>query len=260
MRYNFFLFFVFFILATTCFSNNSFTAKEIIEKADKVSRAPYEILNIQMTLFNQNLQTNKREIIWYLKDNQGYQISLLKFLSPANVRDEGILVEDQKDRTNLIWEYTPETRNIRRIPGEHKQNRFMGTEMIYEDFEGFKINQSNYKLLKIMPYDKNHQCYVIEATPANLNEQQLSSYSKKIYFIDAEHYYLLKSYLYDKNQQLFKIYELQTYNNIDGYWRPERYVMSNLQTHNKTEMRVMSRKMNSEFNSYYVSQRYLRSE
>lgn len=241
-------------------ADNLLTAKEIVKKSDQVNRAPYELMKVQMTLFDDGAVTSKRDIVWYLRNDNGQQTALFKFVSPVTIKDEGIRVEEQSDGKNLIWEYSPATRNIRRIPGEHKQNRFMGTEMVFEDFEGFKVNQSIFKLMGEAGCGNGHSCYVIESMPATDDEKQSSGYSKKIYYIDKDHFYLIKTSLFDKQQKLIKDYELQGYQNTGGFWRPTKYIMTNLQAKRATTMQVVNREINKPFDSYYISQRFLRSE
>jgi hypothetical protein len=260
MRIKFFILYILIIFFPELLLASELTAKEIMNKADKVNRSHNEVTHMRMDLVNSSGDLRQRDLIWYRKDKNNGSISVLKFNSPANVRDVGIMVEENDNGNNTIWQYTPVTRNIRRIPGSHKQNRFMGTEMVFEDFEGFKLNDYTFRLLKSVDISTKDNCYVIEAIPATLEEKEATGYSKKIFLIDKDKFILHKTSLYDRNGTLSKVFEMINYKFKDGYWRSEIQTMSNLQTNCKTRMTEIKRKINDDsFDPYYVSQRYLRS-
>ena len=201
-----------------------------------------------------------RELVWYFRNEDGRRTSLMKFTAPANFRGVGILVIEERDKPNAIWHYLPASRNVRRISSEHRQNRFMGTEFIFEDFEGLKLDKYRFTLTGSAACAEAAQCHVVEARATDPAELAGTSYARKVFHVDRQNYAIVKTELYDKDDKLLKVFEASGWRKLGGYWRAQLQTMSNVAEGRVTRLREVERKLDAPFEPYYTSQQYLRSE
>lgn len=238
----------------------SLTGREIVERADRNARAKTEIVKFSMELVAGREVVSRRELIWYFRNDANGQVSLLKFLSPASVRSVGVLTTEDKRQGDTTWQYLPATRAVRRISAEHKQNRFMGTEFVYEDFEGMKLAKYDFTLVETVPCGAPQQCDIVEALASDPEERKTTGYGKKRLWIDRNQFFVVKAELFDKAGQLFKVTEGKDFRNVGGYWRSREETITNLKTNASTRLIELDRKMDEKLDPYYVSQQYLRAE
>jgi hypothetical protein len=235
-------------------------ALAIMSKADEANRAKYEIAKMTMLLLDHGKEQMSRELIWYFMNDGNTRTSLLKFTAPPSVQGVGVLIEEDKGKPNAVWNYLPATRNVRRISGELRQNRFMGTELVFEDFEGLKLDKYDYRLLRSEACPESGVCFVVEAQASEAEEKNTSSYSKKIFWINRENFVIVKTELYDRSGVLAKVCEMSGLRQVSGYWRSKRQTMTNLLNGRSTVLLEEDRKLGQPFDKYYVGQQYLRSE
>lgn len=236
------------------------TGLEIMTKADQMNRPQYEIATMRMELVSEKNSMLKRELIWHFRNEGDKRTSLMKFTAPANIQGVGILVIEEKNTANAIWHYLPASRNVRRISAEHRQNRFMGTEFVFEDFEGLKLDKYQFVLIGAKECTQGSHCYVIEGRATDKEELSSSSYGKKIFWVNQRNDVIVKTEFYDKHDKLIKVFEGSGFRRFGNYWRPTLQTMSNLLENRSTRLIEIERKLDQAFEPYYTSQQYLRSE
>jgi hypothetical protein len=235
-------------------------ADDIMARADDMNRAHFEKLQLTMQLLEEGKVRASRELVWYFVNEGNIRSSLLKFTAPPSIQGDGVLIIEDNQQPNAVWNYLSATRSVRRIAGEHRQNRFMGTEMVFEDFEGLKRDLYEYRILRSYACPQSGMCYVIEGQANNADERNTSSYSKKIFWINRDNKVIVKIDLYNKSGVLEKVCEMSGMRLISGYWRPKRETMTNLLNGRATVLLEEERKLNQPFDKYFISQQYLRSE
>ena len=234
-------------------------AATIMANADRLNRPAYETVRLRMELRGAD-KAAERELVWRIVNSGTERTSLFKFTEPASLRGEGTLIIEGEGRPNAIWHYAPATRNVRRISGEHRQNRFMGTEFVFEDFEGLKLGRYAFTVVRREGCREAHQCFVIEGTPRDPGENAGSGYGRKLFWIDEKTYAIVKIELHDLAGVPAKTFESSDFREVAGYWRPRRQVMTNLHTGRSTVLVELQRTVEEPFDKYFVSQQYLRSE
>lgn len=251
------------LLAAFATSNVSIaapSARDIMAKADMLNRAEYEVAKMEMQLVDRGGKSIDRRLIWYFRNDGDKRTSVLKFTSPADVADVGILVKEEGGKTNAIWEYLPAVRSVRRVSAEHKRNRFMGTEFVFEDFEGLKLGLYDFTLEGMKACAATRACYVIDARPSSPEESRTTGYSHKTYWVDTEHSFIVRTELYDRSGNLEKVFASTGFQDVNGYWRPQEEIMTNLADKRETRLLILDRKIDVPFASYFTSQEYLHSE
>lgn len=223
--------------------------------------------NTEKTLYRMDLLDGAgtvqqtRNIELHYKKADGVETTLFKFTSPPVVQGTGLLIVDAGQAVNDIWMYLPATRRIRRIAGAEKSNWFMGTEFTHEDFEDYKTSAYTYVLDKDEQACGDQQkCFVVTAVANDALEKVASGYSKKTYWIEKQTLYPVRVDYFNKSAAPAKRLDVLKLVKLGAYWRPQVYEMRNLANNRSTRLTAVAREVDSKFDDFYVSQRYLRSE
>jgi hypothetical protein len=235
-------------------------AATIMANVDRMNRPRYEVTRMRMELSGNDGGAQSRELVWRSVNDGSTRTSLFRFTDPASLRGVGTLVVEAEGRPNAIWHYLPATRNVRRIAGEHRQNRFMGTEFVFEDFEGLQLDRYAFDLLRSEACPGNGACYVIEGRPGDAGERAGSGYGRKVFWVDQKTHAIVRIELFDPAGTLAKVHESTDFHAVAGYWRARRQVMTNVRTGRSTVLLELERTVDVPFDKYYVSQQYLRAE
>ena len=187
---------------------------------------------------------------------------LLQFTAPLDVKGTGTLTWQHEDADDDQWLYLPALRTSKRISPGRKTDRFMGTEITYEDL-------SNYLSESLEKYDyqltgeerrKDADCYVIEATPTDAQEKKNSGYSKRVLWIAKDTYVNVHTEFYDKKGALLKEYSAWDIESVGGHYRPLRAKMDNVQTGNKTEVIYAGIQIDTGLESDLFTKTYLENQ
>lgn len=195
--------------------------------------------NISYKNISKSGRVQERTLEQYVKRHGGEEDEysfLLKFTAPVDVIGTATLtVQDNEDRDDQ-WLYLPVVRSARKISPSKKSDRFMGTEMTYEDLSLYlseKKDQWDYVYMQ-GEMQQNIDCHKIVALPKANTETQ---YSKRILWIDKERLVLMKAEFYGKSKKLIKLYESSEVKLIGGsQYRAHRILLSNMVTGNRTEV------------------------
>lgn len=105
-------------------------ARFIMEKVDSRDDGDKSITDMQMRLIDKNGKERIRTIRSYSMDMGKDSYSLMFFLSPADVKNTGILTYDydDPDKDDDQWLYLPALRKTKRIASSDKSGSFMGSE------------------------------------------------------------------------------------------------------------------------------------
>jgi outer membrane lipoprotein-sorting protein len=182
------------------------TGREILLEQEKRHISDSEYASAQMTISDSKGREKKRVIHnWSMKNPEGLRRSLIKFSSPTNINNVGVLTWEQEgDADDDQWLSLPATKQVKRITGGSKNNLFMGTDLAYEDMRAQDLDAHQYTILREEPCD-GIDCWVIEAIPATELEKKESGYSKRILWIRKDNYLTCKTEFYGRNGTLAKI-------------------------------------------------------
>ena len=199
------------------------TGDEILKKEDENS-PDSEISISEMTIIHKSGAKRIRTIKAWMK---GDDYTLVRFLSPANVKGTGFLSVKDDD-----WLYLPALRKVRRIATkEEKGESFMGSDFSIEDVgSGSLMEDYNAKLVGTEKYE-GHDCYILELVPKKPEE---ISYSKLKRWVDKQHFYSMKTEYYEEHGDLLKIMQSYEFENNEGFWITKRMEMRNVQKGSKT--------------------------
>lgn len=240
------------------------TGKQVMEKQKELHKVKTEFGAEVMVLVDKDNNQERRQVRRHAKEmEKDVNRYLVSFLSPGDVKGTALLTWEQKGRENDQWLYLPAQKKMQRIAKGSKKNYFMGTDFTYEDMEPEDIENFNYTILRTEKFkhdEKEYDCYVIEAVPANDEKKRESGYSKRIMWIETKLLITLKAEFYDRRDRLQKTQTSHEFTNIAGtVWRPKKTLMNHHEKSHKTLTGVTARKINEAIDDAVFTERFILS-
>lgn len=198
-----------------------------------------ESSTIEMILINAYGDRITRKLTNKIQEGRGTgDKSIVKFISPKDVRDTKLLTWSAKRGNDSQWLYLPKSKKIKRITSRGKSGAFMGSELSYEDMSAQEVDQYRYKWLKDAKY-KGRDVTVIERYPVDKN----SGYSKQITYTDKKWKQALKVDYFDRKGKLLKIATFSSFKKYGKFYRPNKLRMRNKQTKKESILKWRNRKL-----------------
>lgn len=228
--------------------------KELLKTQDE-----YEVQ--KMVLVNPQGQKKERKVVRYTKTDKGdLNKILIRFSSPRDVENTGLLTWEKKGGDDDQWLYLPATKKAKRIASSGKKNRFMGTDFSFEDLRPEPLDAYEYKLLGTEGCD-GKPCFVVEAVPKTEKEKQDSGYSKRKFWVLQDNYFSVKREFYDQTGTLEKIERSSDLKSLGGpLWRANSIEMEDVKKRTKTVLTVEDRKINQGLADDLFTERELTKE
>lgn len=160
---------------------------------------------------------------------------LLEFISPQDVAGTSTLTVQHEQKDDEQWLYLPALRMSKRISPSKKSDRFMGTEITYEDLSGYlsePLGDYQYTLLGEEAVNRR-AAFKVEALPKKGIRTQ---YGKRVLWIDKATHLMVKTLFYDHKGELLKTYDATEIHPIgtSRHYRAHQIKMENVQTGNTT--------------------------
>ena len=172
------------------------TAQSIIDAAIDKNATGFQTGIGQLTITTEDKGGDAKTRRLQVRSKRGDdgQRTLVKLLAPDEVKGQGFLFKEVKGGEDLVYWYLPAFGVTRRISGEGKKGRFMGTHLTYADLESRDVRDGTYLRL---PDEKigAFEVYVIAATP---NKKSDSDYSKVVMYVRKEDKMPLKVKFFDR--------------------------------------------------------------
>ncbi len=112
------------------------SGRDIAEKVQARPEAPFTRRRLEMELIHKGKTRKRSADVLRLRDDQARR-ALIRFTAPRNVADMAFLSFDAHDPAvgDDQWLYLPALGKVRRIPAAGRGDRFLGTELSYEDLK-----------------------------------------------------------------------------------------------------------------------------
>jgi hypothetical protein len=233
------------------------TGTEIMTKVHDRENGKSSIIESTMLLVNDKGQTKERAVRAVGKEYGDLSKSMIRFLSPADVKGTGFLIWENADRDDDQFLYLPALKqDPRRIASSEKSSRFMGTEFTYEDLENRKVDKDDHKLLREEKLD-GKQVYVVESIPKKGTDSQ---YGKLISWVRSDIWIPVKIEFYDKNGALLKVLTVKRLEQIQGIWTTMESLMDNVRDKKQTKLTLDKVQYNADIPDEYFTERYLKRD
>jgi hypothetical protein len=163
--------------------------------------------------------------------SHGQSRTVLRFLTPAEVKGVALLVVNHPDRASDQWMWTPAIERDRRIALQDRSTRFFGTDFSFEDLEERDVNQFDYVLQADDIVDEA-ACWRIQSTP---KQSKSSQYSRSIVWIRKDTYAFARIENFVKDQAVRRL-SYTMFKNVQGIWTAHQLEMTDLRRGSRTRL------------------------
>jgi len=226
------------------------TAEEILKKVDAAMSGAAAAKDLEslmtMTITSASGGVKSRKLRVWSRTVPGQDSQrLMKFLSPADVRDIGFLTLADEQ----MYLYLPEFRRIRRIASNNKTENFVGSDFSYEDLSAAAFSRSYSPGLSAQ--DEKTWTLDLERKPGADKQ-----YKKIRLIVSKEALLPLRMELHDNAGNLVKVADQE--NGRSGkYWVPTLIRMKDVKAGSSTELAMSDIKTDQGLGEEVFSQRNL---
>ena len=193
--------------------------REIMEKVNARDTGDRSITEMEMILIDKKGKKRVRKLKTFGLEKGKDSLSLMFFLSPADVRNTGFLTfdYDESGKNDDQWLFLPALRKTKRIAAGDKSGSFMGSDLNYSDMTSPDLNLYEYTLMKETEV-KGHKVWQIKAVPKSKDEAKKSGYSKYVVFIRQDNYVMVRGVRWVYKKKRNKYLDVRKLEKIDGIW------------------------------------------
>ena len=195
------------------------TGREVMEKVNARDTGDRSITEMEMILINKKGMKRVRKLKTFGLEKGKKSLSLMFFLSPADVRNTGFLTfdYDESGKDDDQWLFLPALRKTKRIAAGDKSSSFMGSDLNYSDMTSPDLDLYDYTLMKETEV-KGQKVWQIKAVPKTKAEAKKSGYSKSVVFIRQDNYVMIRGVRWVHKKKRNKYLDVRKLDKIDGIW------------------------------------------
>ena len=209
------------ISGTTMFPEKVFAlnGREIMEKVNARDTGDRSITEMEMILIDKKGNKRVRKLKTFGLEKGKDSLSLMFFLSPADIRNTGFLTfdYDESGKDDDQWLFLPALRKTKRIAAGDKSGSFMGSDLNYSDMTSPDLNLNEYTLMKETEV-KGQKVWQIKSVPKTKAEAEKSGYSKSVVFIRQDNYVMIRGVRWVHKKKRNKYLDVRKLDKIDGIW------------------------------------------
>ena len=250
-----------FIIFTMLFSGGFYpaekvfalTGREIMEKVNARDEGDRSKGEMEMILIDKKGKKRIRKLKTFGGKKDKDNLSLMFFLSPADVKNTGFLTYDYNEsgKNDDQWLYLPALRKTKRIAAGDKSGSFMGSDLNYSDMTTPDLDLYDYTLMKETEV-RGNKVWQIKAVPKSKDEAKKSGYSKSVIFIRQDNYVMIRAVRWVYKKRRNKYLDVKKLEKIDGIWvSTEMHVTT--KTGKKTLHKTILKHKNIRFNQDEVN-------
>ena len=235
------------------------TGLDIMKEQVKRSQTKSEEARVKLAIIDPSGKEKQRELMTVAqRDDKGLARLMLKFLSPADIRNTGLLTWEQPgDQEDDQWLFLPATKSTKRIASSSKKNAFMGTDLAYEDLRAEDLASHTYTLKGEADLG-GQKCWMIEAVPSTDKEKAESGYGKRVFWVRKDNYVTVQTEFYNTSDKLVKRATFSDVVNVSGdLWRPKTARYENVDRKSATVLTTTEYKVNQPVDEALLTQQGL---
>ena len=207
-------------------------ARRVYQRADGEDASA----RITMVLREPGHRPRSRRLFSYRLDRpEGEVWSLVRFTSPGDVAGVGLLTRNRPGGGAEQRLFLPALERSRRIAGERRGGRFVGSDLFYQDLRERAPELDRHRLRGREPVE-GIPCRVLESVP---KDPGTSVYSRVLRWVHPESLVPLRvDYFFPGREAPVKRLRVQRLKRVQGYWTVMRSRMTDLRSEHRTVMRV----------------------
>ena len=180
-----------------------------------------------------NNKTFQREIkMLFLERENETDKRIIVIHKPKDIKGTALLTISNKNGLDDQWLYSPDNKQVSRIPRNNSGSAFAGTDVFFEDLSLQSLSKYDFQYLR-KEIIMEREVHVIARFP----KDQYSAYKKLVTWVDVEHFYPVKVDYFDKKNTLMKTLIADGYKQYnEKFWRAGTMTITNHQNQNKTQL------------------------
>ena len=179
---------------------------------------------------------------------------MILFVSPADVRNTGLLTVDYKasTKTDGQWLYLPALRKSTRIASSAKSGSFMGSDLSFADMTSQVIDDYSHTMIDPNAKVGGEACWKIEAVPKTKKAKDETGYLKSVMWISKEKLAPLQVKHFVRAGKKTKLMKFANYKKLGGLWFAHK-IMAQTRQGNKALSTTMLSFQNVKFDDASIS-------
>jgi hypothetical protein len=223
-------------------------ARAIMQRVNDRDDGDNSVADMEMTLIDRKKNKRIRKIRAFRKDKGEDTLSIMFFLSPADVKNTGFLTYDYDEtgKDDDQWLFLPALRKTKRIASDDKSGSFMGTDFNFSDMTERDLNDYDYTLMKEATVD-GKKAWQIQSVPRSKEIAEESGYSKAIIWVRPDIDMVVRAVNWVNKSRRLKYFQIKKLEQIDGIWVATEFQMVTKEG-KKTVHATVIRQKNTKFN------------
>lgn len=206
------------------------TAREIMEKSHERMRLAGVESRTILEIHDSRGNVRTRETTMASKIfKDGTEKRVIVFISPADVKGTGILINDFKNKEDAMWIFMPALRKTRKIVSSEKGKSFMGSEFTNGDLSVESLDDFKYELMG-KELVENVNCWKIKTTPITQKIATDLGIKEKVIWVATSDYVPRKAEVHDLKGVLLKEISFKGIKKVDP--KSEKYFITEMEVHN----------------------------
>ncbi len=227
---------------TLCSLAMASDATKIMQDSDGRHRLVFESVKATMTLQAHGGATEKRTYVTTVAqdDHDGDKLHV-RFTTPGDIAGTALLTLEGKDRGDEQWLYLPSFKKTRRLGAAELGDRFVGSDLFYEDLRRHRVADYSHTLLREETID-GAPCYVIESVPTADKVKRESPYAKTHSWLRKDNLVAVRVRNFDRRGRPAKEVVTSKLVQVGGdAWRADRVEITDVTRKHRTVIEVLSR-------------------
>jgi outer membrane lipoprotein-sorting protein len=242
------------LLISTAAASAQTSGREVMDKVYHRPTSETMSATLVMTITNARGSSRERSITQYRLDTAEAEKKIMFFTAPADVRDTSFMTWSWEDgRQDDQWIYLPALKRVRRIASDSKNESFMGSDFTYDDLGERHPASDRHTILREETI-AGKECYVLESVPVDRSEGN----SKTISWVIKDLWIGLKRDYYDTRDRLYKTLEIDSFEEIDGYYVITDMSMKDLGKNSSTRIEMDDVSFTADLEESFFTERQMR--
>ena len=230
------------------------TGREIMDRVNERETGDRSTSEMEMILIDKKGRKRVRNIQSFGMEKGDDSLSLMFFLSPADVKNTGFLTfdYDASGKDDDQWLYLPALHKTKRIASGDKSGSFMGSDFNYSDMTSPDLDEYEYTLMKETEV-RGKPVWQIKAVPKSKAEIEESGYTQSVLFVRQDNYVVVRRVSWVHKKKRLKYMDVKKLEQIEGVWVATEMQMTT-KSGKKTLHRTVIRTKNTRFNQDSVNE------
>ena len=218
------------------------SALSLMRRSDRRHEVAAERVEITMRLQEKGRAARTRRLSMLTAQRGAGDRLRLRFEAPASIAGTALLsVEDPRGGGGDQWLYLPAFRKTRRIGTAELGDRFMGTDLFYEDMKRREVDDFSYRLLRQESLG-GHDCWVIESRPKTPRVIKESPYERSEVWLRKDILFAVQVRHYARGGRPLKLIRAEGLKRVRGRaWRADRVTVTDVKRMHRTVLIITRR-------------------